>query len=136
MAKPQLSGGVAPRTGSGSARCWWSGYAAEAASPYDLLVHHVVAGRTLGPLQVLVAGRLTMANGGTIKPRGSQLRDETPALRDPRSCCPGRGSTSPRLPAADRHFVGGVDRVSGEQSSARAFGQLGVGAGAGEQHGS
>ncbi len=50
----------------------------------NVLLYHVVAGKTLGPLQVLLAGRVTMANGGTIKPRGLQLRDETPALRDPR----------------------------------------------------
>jgi len=50
----------------------------------NVLLYHVVAGRKLGPLQVLLAGRLTMANGGTVKPRGLQLRDETPALRDPR----------------------------------------------------
>ena len=30
------------------------------------------------------AGSLTMANGGTVRPRGLFLRDETPALRDPR----------------------------------------------------
>ena len=41
-------------------------------------------GQELGPLQVLFAGSLTMANGGTVRPRGLSLRDETPALRDPR----------------------------------------------------
>ena len=50
----------------------------------NVLLYHVVAGRTLGPLQVLLAGRVTMANAGTIKPRGLRLHDETPALRDPR----------------------------------------------------
>jgi hypothetical protein len=30
------------------------------------------------------SGSLTMANGGTVKPRGLRLKDETPALRDPR----------------------------------------------------
>ncbi len=50
----------------------------------NVLLYHVVAGRKLGPLQVLLAGRLTMANGGTVKPRGLYLRDETPGLRDPR----------------------------------------------------
>src|SRR5918997_587389 len=50
----------------------------------NVLLYHVVAGRKLGPLQVLLAGSLTMANGGTVKPRGLTLRDETPALRDPR----------------------------------------------------
>jgi len=50
----------------------------------NVLLYHVVAGKKLGPLQVLFAGSLTMANGGTVKPRGLTLRDETPALRDPR----------------------------------------------------
>ena len=50
----------------------------------NILLYHVVAGRTLGPLQVLFAGRLTMANGGIVKPRLLRLVDETPALRDPR----------------------------------------------------
>jgi uncharacterized surface protein with fasciclin (FAS1) repeats len=50
----------------------------------NVLLYHVVPGRKLGPLQVLFAGSLTMANGGTVKPRGLTLRDETPALRDPR----------------------------------------------------
>ncbi|MET0684839.1 MAG: fasciclin domain-containing protein [Solirubrobacteraceae bacterium] len=50
----------------------------------DILLYHVVAGRVLGPLQVLFAGKLTMANGGIVKPRLFRLVDETPALRDPR----------------------------------------------------
>lgn len=50
----------------------------------NVLLYHVVAGRKLGPLQVLLSRSLTMANGGTVQPRGITLRDETPALRDPR----------------------------------------------------
>jgi uncharacterized surface protein with fasciclin (FAS1) repeats len=50
----------------------------------NVLLYHVVAGRRLGPLQVLLSRSLTMANGGTVEPRGIKLRDETPALRDPR----------------------------------------------------
>ena len=50
----------------------------------NVLLYHVVGGKQLGPLQVLFAGSLTMANGGTVKPRGLILKDETPALRDPR----------------------------------------------------
>jgi len=50
----------------------------------DILLYHVVAGRVLGPLEVLFAGKLTMANGGIVKPRLFRLVDETPALRDPR----------------------------------------------------
>jgi uncharacterized surface protein with fasciclin (FAS1) repeats len=50
----------------------------------NVLLYHVVAGRRLGPLQVLLSRSLTMANGGTVEPRGITIRDETPALRDPR----------------------------------------------------
>lgn len=50
----------------------------------DILLYHVVAGKRLGPLKVLTARSLTMADGGIVKPRGITLRDETPALRDPR----------------------------------------------------
>jgi uncharacterized surface protein with fasciclin (FAS1) repeats len=50
----------------------------------NVLLYHVVAGKKLSPLQVLFARSLTMANGGTVRPRGVSLRDETPALRDPR----------------------------------------------------
>jgi uncharacterized surface protein with fasciclin (FAS1) repeats len=50
----------------------------------NVLLYHVVAGRRLGSLQVLLTRSLTMANGGTVEPRGITLRDETPALRDPR----------------------------------------------------
>ena len=50
----------------------------------NVLLYHVVAGKRLSPLQVLLSRSLTMANGGTVRPRGLVLRDETPALRDPR----------------------------------------------------
>jgi uncharacterized surface protein with fasciclin (FAS1) repeats len=50
----------------------------------NVLLYHVVADRKLGPVQVLLSRSLTMANGGTVKPRWLFLRDETPALRDPR----------------------------------------------------
>jgi uncharacterized surface protein with fasciclin (FAS1) repeats len=50
----------------------------------NVLRYHVVAGKKLSPLQVLFARSLTMDNGGTVRPRGLSLRDETPALRDPR----------------------------------------------------
>lgn len=50
----------------------------------DILLYHVVAGKKLGPVKVLTARSLTMANEGIVKPRGLTLRDETPALRDPR----------------------------------------------------
>jgi uncharacterized surface protein with fasciclin (FAS1) repeats len=50
----------------------------------NILLYHVVAGKKLGPIQVLLSRSLTMANGGVVKPRGVTLRDETPALADPR----------------------------------------------------
>ncbi len=50
----------------------------------NVLLYHVVAGRKLGPLQVLLSRSLTMANGGIVRPRGLQLRDETASLQDPR----------------------------------------------------
>ena len=50
----------------------------------NILLYHVVAGTKLSPAQVLLAKSLTMANGGTVQPRGITLRDETPALTDPR----------------------------------------------------
>ena len=50
----------------------------------NVLLYHVVPGRKLGPLQVLLSRSLTMANGGIVRPRGITLRDETPSLQDPR----------------------------------------------------
>ena len=50
----------------------------------NVLLYHVVADRKLGPLQVLFAGSITMANGGVVKPRLLTLRDENPSLQDPR----------------------------------------------------
>jgi uncharacterized surface protein with fasciclin (FAS1) repeats len=50
----------------------------------DILLYHVVAGKKLGPLKVILSRSLTMANDGIVKPRGVTLRDETPALRDPK----------------------------------------------------
>ncbi|MCR2800778.1 MULTISPECIES: fasciclin domain-containing protein [unclassified Microbacterium] len=50
----------------------------------NILLYHVVPGKKLGPLQVLLSKNITMANGGVIKPRATTLRDETPSLTDPR----------------------------------------------------
>jgi uncharacterized surface protein with fasciclin (FAS1) repeats len=50
----------------------------------DILLYHVVAGKRLGPLQVVFSRSITMANGHKIYPRLLTLRDETPSLRDPR----------------------------------------------------
>ncbi len=49
----------------------------------NILLYHVVAGQKLGPLKVIFSRSLTMANGGTVRPFGIILRDETPSLRDP-----------------------------------------------------
>ncbi|MGX5769256.1 fasciclin domain-containing protein [Microbacterium trichothecenolyticum] len=50
----------------------------------NVLLYHVVAGQELGFVQIVTAGSLTMANAGVVEPRGIKLRDETPALADPR----------------------------------------------------
>ncbi|MFH8251475.1 fasciclin domain-containing protein [Microbacterium sp. B2969] len=50
----------------------------------NVLLYHVVAGKKLGPVGVLTAHPLTMANGGKVWPRGINLRDETPSVADPR----------------------------------------------------
>ena len=50
----------------------------------NILLYHVVAGQKLGPLRVVTAGSLTMANEGIVRPRLLTLRDETPSLTDPR----------------------------------------------------
>lgn len=50
----------------------------------NILLYHAVAGKKLGAIKVLTSKSLTMANGGVVKPRGITLRDETPALADPR----------------------------------------------------
>jgi uncharacterized surface protein with fasciclin (FAS1) repeats len=50
----------------------------------DILLYHVVAGEELGFVDVLRSRSLEMANGGTVRPRGLNLRDETDTLIDPR----------------------------------------------------
>ena len=50
----------------------------------NVLLYHVVADRKLGPISVLTAGSITMANGGIVRPRGLTLRDQNPAFPDPR----------------------------------------------------
>jgi uncharacterized surface protein with fasciclin (FAS1) repeats len=50
----------------------------------NVLLYHAVVGRALNPIEVLLSRSLTMANGGAVKVRGINLRDETDALRDPR----------------------------------------------------
>jgi uncharacterized surface protein with fasciclin (FAS1) repeats len=50
----------------------------------NVLLYHVVAGKKLSPRQVLKAKRLTMANDGTVKPRGVVLKDENRTFKDPK----------------------------------------------------
>ena len=50
----------------------------------DILLYHVVAGKKLSPIRVILSRSLEMANGGTVEPRGIVLRDETPALKNPK----------------------------------------------------
>jgi uncharacterized surface protein with fasciclin (FAS1) repeats len=50
----------------------------------NVLLYHVVADQALGPVRVLLAGSLTMANGGVVEPRLLTLRDANPDLPDPR----------------------------------------------------
>jgi hypothetical protein len=67
----------------------------------NVLLYHVVAGSKLGPLQVIFAGSLSMANRGTVEPRGLRLKDETPSLRDPRLLL--YGPQHPRQQRRDPH---------------------------------
>jgi uncharacterized surface protein with fasciclin (FAS1) repeats len=73
----------------------------------DILLYHVVAGEALSPLDVLRSRSLTMANGGTVRPRGINLRDETPSLRDPRLvlCGVGIRATNGVIHTIDRVLV-------------------------------
>lgn len=50
----------------------------------NILLGHVVVGKALGPVKVLFAGRITMANGSVVKPRLLTLRDQNPAFADPK----------------------------------------------------
>lgn len=49
----------------------------------NVLLYHVVPDRSLGAIEVLYSGSLTMANGGAVMPRLIKIRDENPDLRDP-----------------------------------------------------
>lgn len=48
----------------------------------EVLLYHVVAGRSLSPLQVLFSRELTMANGGELGVRFLRLVDADPDNRD------------------------------------------------------
>jgi len=50
----------------------------------NVLLYHVVAGKRLSPRQVLKSRKLTMANGGIVRPQGVVLKDETKSARDPK----------------------------------------------------
>ena len=54
----------------------------------NVLLYHVVAGKRLSPKQVLKSRKLTMANGGIVRPRGVVLKDETKSARDPKLVLP------------------------------------------------
>jgi uncharacterized surface protein with fasciclin (FAS1) repeats len=74
--------GSAPATEADALAAITSTFTTEQIS--NILLYHVVAGQKLGPIKVLISRSLTMANGGVVQPRGITLRDETPALTDPR----------------------------------------------------
>jgi len=48
----------------------------------NVLLYHVVAGKKLSPLQVLFARSLTMANGGTVRPRGHRSGERVHLARE------------------------------------------------------
>lgn len=48
----------------------------------EVLLYHVVAGRSLNPFQVLFSRQLEMANGGTVDVRFLRLADADPDARD------------------------------------------------------
>lgn len=50
----------------------------------EVLLYHVVPGRKLGPISVILSRQLTMANGGTVGVRLFRLIDADPDARDPR----------------------------------------------------
>jgi uncharacterized surface protein with fasciclin (FAS1) repeats len=50
----------------------------------EVLLYHVVAGDTLGPIEVLLSRQLEMANRGSVGVRFFRLIDADPDARDPR----------------------------------------------------
>lgn len=50
----------------------------------NVLLNHVVAGKSLGAVRVLFSRTITTANGSELKPRGLTLRDQNPSFSDPR----------------------------------------------------
>src|SRR6478736_7315842 len=74
--------GTAPASEADALAAITSTFSAQQIS--NILLYHVVAAQKLGFVKVITAGSLTMANGGVVEPRGIKLRDETPALRDPK----------------------------------------------------
>ncbi|WP_244604268.1 fasciclin domain-containing protein [Microbacterium oleivorans] len=74
--------GTAPASEAAALKTITSTFTADQIS--DILLYHVVAGKKLSPVKVLFSHEITMANGGTIEPRGITLRDETPELKNPK----------------------------------------------------
>ncbi|MFF2369187.1 fasciclin domain-containing protein [Agromyces sp. NPDC058110] len=76
----------------------------------NVLLYHVVPGKKLGPIQVVLSKSLTMANGGIVKPRLITLRDENPAFADPRLVLSGINikATNGVIHTIDRVLVPGV----------------------------
>ncbi len=76
----------------------------------NVLLYHVVPGKQLGPIRVVLSKSLTMANGGIVKPRLLTLRDENPAFTDPRLVVSGINITASNgvIHRIDRVLVPGV----------------------------
>jgi len=155
------SGGVALRTGSGSAPCRWNG---QGWGPAPLVLSGLAPGdqrldphdrRRARACWDVTHSPAPATNGPAWPARGEahEARVWSAAERHRIRSAAVRAEAGPRAWVArtagafgaDRrrtrslalrgHFVGGLDRVSGKQSGPRALGQLGIGAGTRQQDG-